>query len=64
MFALLHEEALDNGSIKPYGANPEKFLGFEPAYQFFANYAKPPGFEADVALLRRVAAKAQLAVNF
>lgn len=62
MSLYLHEEELDQGRIQPYGNIPQDG-DYESIHNFF-NYAGLPNRSADDALIRRVAAKSNTALNF
>lgn len=61
MSLYLHEEALDQGLIAPYGTSrPANYAEMNA----FFDYAQLPGRAEDDALLRRVAAKSQTPLSF
>lgn len=61
MSLYLHEEALDQGLIQPYGTT--RTADYDRVNAFF-DYAQLPGREEDDALIRRVAAKSQTPLTF
>lgn len=61
MSLYLHEEALDQGLIQPYGTT--RTADYDRVNAFF-NYAQLPGRADDDALIRRVAAKSQTPLTF